>query len=190
MPNPECPPNDRLPVLNRLAALVCLAALVFPQLAHAAAENPSGLPLPRFVTTRSEPINVRVGPGVKYDVSWVYVKAGVPVEIIAEFDTWRKIRDLDGQEGWVHQNLLSGNRAGYVAPWKPGTQISLLARKDEEGGVRAYLAAGYRVEIEECDGTWCEVAATDHPETGRGATYSGYIAQALLWGVYDSEAFN
>src|SRR5690606_31823758 len=45
----------------------------------AAAEGPSGLPLPRFATTRSTPINVRIGPGTRYGVAWVYVKAGTPV---------------------------------------------------------------------------------------------------------------
>ncbi len=106
------------------------------------AEGPSGLPLPRFVTTRSEPINVRVGPGTRYDIAWVYVKAGTPVEIIQEFDTWRKIRDVDGSEGWLHQNLLQGKRAGLVAPWKsPDEQVAL--RRSAERDART-SAPGWR----------------------------------------------
>ncbi|HHY48621.1 MAG TPA: SH3 domain-containing protein, partial [Alphaproteobacteria bacterium] len=151
---------------------------------------PSGLPLPRFATTRSTPINVRVGPGTRYAVAWVYVKAGTPVEIIQEFDTWRKIRDVDGSEGWVHQNLLSGKRAGIAAPWRDEGKIPLLSRKGESDRVRAYLGPGFRVDISECDGTWCEVSATAKAETGSTATYRGYLAQSELWGVYQGEAFN
>jgi SH3-like domain-containing protein len=184
-----------LPGRFKLANLLpALAALVFLALGTGlanAADGTSGLPLPRFVTTRSNPINVRVGPGTKYDVAWVYVKADLPVEIIQEFDTWRKIRDLDGSEGWVHQNLLVGNRTGYVAPWLKGQQLPLRVREDDEAGVRAYLTPGYKVDISKCDGTWCEVSAVDHASGGgRAATYSGYLPQSELWGVYQGEKFD
>jgi SH3-like domain-containing protein len=174
------------------SALILALVLLAPDRAALADEktNPSGLPLPRFVTTRSTPINVRVGPGTRYDVAWIYLKAGTPVEIVAEFDTWRKIRDVDGSEGWVHQNLLSGKRAGLVAPWSADERIALLSGRSAEGGVRAYLTPGFRVEIDECDGMWCEVAATDHPQNGRPATYQGYLPQNALWGVYDGENFD
>lgn len=156
-----------------------------------AAENPSGLPLPRFATTRSTPINVRVGPGVKYDVAWVYKIAGTPVEIVQEFDTWRKIRDFDGSEGWVHQNLLSGARAGLVAPWgKPGDRIALRSGDGEDAGINAWVGPGFPVKISKCDGTWCEVTATDHPPGGRPANYHGFVPQAQLWGAYAGEAFD
>jgi len=155
-----------------------------------AADNPSGLPLPRFATTRSTPINVRVGPGTRYDIAWVYVRAGTPVEIIQEFDTWRKIRDVDGSEGWVHQNLLSGKRAGLASPWDGGAKVPLLAARDSDGGVRAWLGSGFRVEIARCDGSWCEVSATADREEGRGPTFSGFLSQSALWGVYDGEEFD
>jgi SH3-like domain-containing protein len=174
----------------RAFVLVVLAVLAMAPGFAVAAENPSGLPLPRFASTRSTPINVRVGPGTKYGVAWIYVKAGLPVEIVAEFDTWRKIRDLDGQEGWVHQNLLSGTRAGYVAPWAKDTQLALRARATDDAGVRAYLGSNFRVEISQCDGKWCEVSAVDHPKDGRPATYTGWLHQSDLWGVYQTEEFN
>lgn len=168
-------------------ALLVFVLLLAPSLAIAV-EGPSGLPLPRFATTRSTPINVRVGPGTKYDVAWVYVKAGTPVEIVQEFDTWRKIRDFDGSEGWVHQNLLSGKRTGLAAPWRSGEQIPLLAGRNPDGGVRAYLGPGFRVEISRCDGAWCEVRATAQQD-GSTSTYSGYLPQSELWGVYQGEEF-
>ncbi|HEY0917650.1 SH3 domain-containing protein [Devosia sp.] len=172
-----------------LAALLALTPAA-AALAAAAGVGPSGLPLPRFATTRSTPINVRVGPGTRYAVAWVYVKAGTPVEIVQEFDTWRKIRDVDGSEGWVHQNLLSGKRAGLAAPWRHGEQIPLYASRSIEAGVRAWLGPGFRVDIAGCDGAWCAVSATTHPEGGGVATYAGYLQQRELWGVYADEKFD
>src|SRR5690606_21222960 len=121
----------------------------------------------------------------RYAIAWVYVKAGTPVEIVQEFDTWRKIRDVDGSEGWVHQNLLSGKRAGIAAPWRQGEQIPLLSQKGATDRVRAYLGPGFRVEIKRCDGAWCEVSAA-----AQNATYSGFLPQSELWGVYQGEAFD
>lgn len=168
-----------------LAALSGVSAMPAP-----AAEGPSGLPLPRFATTRSTPINVRIGPGTKYGVAWVYVKAGTPVEIVQEFDTWRKVRDVDGSEGWIHQNLLSGKRAGVVAPTTGEDQVVLQASRAEDSGVRAYLGPGYRVDISKCDGAWCEVSASYTPPNGGHASVSGYLPQQKLWGVYEDEEFD
>ena len=173
----------RLPWLALLLAL-----LVHP--AFAQASNPSGLPLPRFVTTRSDPINVRVGPGEKYDIVWTYVKSDVPVEIVQEFDTWRKIRDIDGAEGWIHQNLLVGNRAGYVQPLLANDEIVLHSSRSEDASMRARLGPGLKVMIKECDGTWCEVSATGQDASTRNTSYSGYMHQDELWGVYPDEVFD
>ncbi|RYE88359.1 MAG: hypothetical protein EOP19_01625 [Hyphomicrobiales bacterium] len=177
--------------LHRSLLLVILAVLSgLLALPAPAAEGPSGLPLPRFASTRSTPINVRIGPGTRYGVAWVYVKAGTPVEIVQEFDTWRKIRDADGSEGWIHQNLLSGKRAGVVALPLGEEQTVLFANRSADSGVRAYLGPGYRVDIAKCDGAWCEVSASYTPSNGGHASISGYLPQTDLWGVYANEAFD
>ncbi|MDB5623371.1 MAG: hypothetical protein JWR39_1934 [Devosia sp.] len=178
----------RLTFVKALAMLLAMLSL-WSAPALAQADNPSGLPLPRFATTRSTPINVRVGPGTKYEVAWIYTKSGVPVEIVQEFDTWRKIRDQDGEEGWVHQNLLSGTRAGYVAPVVANGEIVLRAGMDDNAGVRARLGPGLRIQIKGCNGTWCEVSATGG-EGQRTATYSGFLHQEEIWGVYPDEVFD
>ena len=72
----------------------------------------SGLPVPRFVSLKSDRVNVRAGPNKDQDVRWVYTRAGMPVEITAEFENWRRIRDWEGAEGWVYHSLLSGKRIG------------------------------------------------------------------------------
>lgn len=170
--------------------LVALAAIWAVPAQAQSANNPSGLPLPRFASTRSEPINVRVGPGTRYDIAWVYVKSGQPVEIIQEFDTWRKIRDVDGEEGWVHQNLLSGRRAGLVMPWANEGQTGLRERQSQDASVRAWLTPGLLVEIDNCKQGWCAVRASFTPEGGRTKTYAGYVRQPDLWGVYPNEEFD
>ncbi len=173
------------PILFTVLSLCAVPVLSpVPSLAQ---DNPSGLPLPRFVTTRSNPINVRVGPGTKYEVAWNYLVSGVPVEIIQEFDTWRKIRDADGEEGWIHQNLLSGNRAGYAQPLLANGDVLMRANRSAESAPRAHLKAGVRVSVSECDGQWCQVSA-GHP--GERASYNGWVKQEELWGVYPNEVFD
>ncbi len=182
--------HKSLRLLICAAVLACSSVPVLPALPVIAAEGPSGLPLPRFATTRSTPINVRIGPGTKYGVAWVYVKSGTPVEIVQEFDTWRKVRDVDGSEGWIHQNLLSGKRAGVVEPPDGETQVILLAGRSPDSGVRAYLGTGYRVDIAKCDGAWCEVSASYAPDNGGHASITGFLPQDKLWGVYKDEEFD
>jgi SH3-like domain-containing protein len=175
--------------LRVLRPLLLIALLIAPGLTISA-ETPSGLPLPRFVTTRSTPINVRVGPGLKYDVAWVYKVAGTPVEIIQEFDVWRKIRDVDGSEGWVHQTMLSGVRAGYVVPETNIDRVALRTGAADDAGISAWMGSGFMVKIQSCDGAWCNVVATDHPASGRPSNFTGYIPESDLWGVYRGERFD
>lgn len=167
-----------------LGLAVISGALAVPALAQS---NPSGLPLPRFVTTRSHPINVRVGPGTRYEIAWNYTVSGVPVEILQEFDTWRKIRDVDGDEGWVHQSLLSGNRAGYATPLMANGEVAMHTSKSDTAAVRARLAAGVRVSISECDGQWCNVSAS---QADTHQSFAGWVPQEQLWGVYPAEEFD
>lgn len=176
---------DRLRVFLLVFTALCAGLLALPQ--ALGQDNPSGLKLPRFVTTRSHPINVRVGPGTRYEIAWNYTVSGVPVEIIQEFDTWRKIRDVEGDEGWVHQSLLSGNRAGYATPLVANGEVSMHVDKSEEAAVRARLAPGVRVSISECDGAWCNVSAS---QPGERQNFAGWVRQEELWGVYAAEAFD
>jgi len=174
---------------GRLLLIACLA--IQPQMATAqTSDNPSGQKLPRFVTTKSEPINVRVGPGTRYDIAWTYVISGQPIEIIQEFDTWRKVRDADGDEGWIHQSLLSNRRGGYIVPLMAGVQTALRAEKSEQSATRALMDPGLRVTIENCDGEWCAIKIPAAPKQGRDRSYGGFVLQTELWGVYPGEQFD
>jgi SH3-like domain-containing protein len=138
----------------------------------------SGLPLPRFVSLKASKVNVRVGPGEDYPIAWTFMRPALPVEVIQEFDTWRRVRDSDGSVGWVLHNLLTSKRTAVVAPWSAGEPRALRSVPSEAGTVTAYLEAGLQAEVEKCQGDWCQLS-------GRG--FAGWIAQAELWGVYPGE---
>src|SRR4029078_9741213 len=95
-----------------IAALFLLAPVAMAGAGNYA--SPSGLPVPRFVSVKADRVNVRGGPDKDHDVSWVYTRSGWPVEIISDFETWRRTRNSDGAEGWVDHSMLSGKRTAAV----------------------------------------------------------------------------
>ena len=143
--------------------------------------GPSGLPIPRFVSLKAENVNVRKGPSRDHPVAWVFQSKGLPVEIIAEFETYRRIRDSDGAEGWILQNMLAGKRTAVVAPWRKDQYTGLHVGAEETSGLVANLSSGAMADIKSCDGTWCKISVND---------YSGYVDQSMLWGAYPGEVVN
>jgi SH3-like domain-containing protein len=135
---------------------------------------PTGLPVPRFVSLRSAEVNVRTGPGTRYPVEWVFVKRDIPVEITAEFDTWRRIRDWEGTEGWVHQSMLSGKRAIMVL----GDVRTLRRSAGESAGGLAKVEPGVAGKLLHCQTNWCEVNV---------GGYRGWLQKSEFWGVYPAE---
>ena len=134
------------------------------------------LPLPRFVSLRTDPVNLRSGPGVRYPVDWVYMRRRLPVEIIAEFETWRQIRDLDGAEGWVHQSMLSGRRTGMIK----GEAQALHKANVDQAETLAMLEPGVVVDIQRCpvDGPFCRIEING---------LQGWLKRDQFWGVYPQE---
>lgn len=167
-----------------VSALVAAAFLMPPVPAAAQAQKgATGLPLPRFVSLKSKKINLRVGPGKDYAVSWLYLKSGLPVEIIQEYDNWRRIRDADGAEGWVYHSLLSGERTAIAAPWmrnKGEVFVNMRKEARETAAVVARLEPGVVIRIDECTGEWCR---------GETAGVKGWVNQGEIWGAYPGEAF-
>jgi SH3-like domain-containing protein len=141
----------------------------------------SGLPIPRFVTLKAEKVNVRKGPSSDHPVAWVFQSKGLPVEIIAEFETWRRVRDSEGAEGWILQNMLSGKRNILVAPWRKDQFTALHDSATNKSGLVANLSAGAMGEVKSCDGNWCDVSV---------GGYTGYVEQSMLWGAYPGEVVN
>lgn len=145
----------------------------------AATGSQTGLRVPRFVSLKSDKVNVRRGPSTDQSIVWVFSRAGLPVEIIAESDNWRRVRDSEGADGWVFHSLLSGRRTVLISPWSKG-QESVVLRNGRSTGSRAVaqLQSGVIGNVVSCDGEWCELTVDD---------YSGYVQQDKLWGVYRSE---
>ncbi|MEN9895595.1 MAG: hypothetical protein RIR97_1447 [Pseudomonadota bacterium] len=167
-----------------LVALLVMSASLMPDISLAATTGGSGLPLPRFVSLKAKRVNLRVGPGPDYAVSWLYTRAGLPVEIIQEYDTWRRIRDADGSEGWVFHSLLDGRRSAIAAPWMKGKGadvfVNLRTDPQKEARVVAKLQPGVIITLKECNAEWCR-AETDGSE--------GWVAQEEIWGAYPGEVF-
>jgi SH3-like domain-containing protein len=170
-----------------LAVLLGLAAAAEPAAQGASgapAAGATGLPVPRFVSLKSDRVNLRQGPGTEYPTAWVFRRAGLPVEIIKEFESWRQVRDAEGTTGWVSGAMLSGRRTAVILPWevKPERKEPALAalRDDDSEASRAIaqVEAGVLASIISCDGRWCRVSV---------GGFRGFIEQTKLWGAYQGE---
>lgn len=161
-----------------LKSLTVLVLFCSPAFA-AGEDNPfhvTDFPLPRFVSLSSNKVFVRTGPGKTYPVRWEYSKKGLPVEIILEFDNWRKIKDSEGKGGWIHKVLLSGKRNAIV---KNSVDITPLYRApDGDSKMVARVQNGAIVGLDSCGANWCNVSSNG---------YSGWIEKKSLWGVYANE---
>jgi SH3-like domain-containing protein len=144
--------------------------------ATAADANPSGLPIPRFVSLRSNEVNLRTGPGLTYPIDWIYKREGMPVEVIQEFDTWRKIRDWEGTEGWVHQSLLDGKRDFIII----GERRTMRLAPETDARPAARLEPGVIGQLFECVPVWCRAEVQG---------YRGWLKRDWFWGTYPNETF-
>jgi SH3-like domain-containing protein len=166
------------------SALATGIVLATPGLSQSAEKGPvSGLPLPRFVSLKSDEVNLRSGPGRDYPTQWVFRRAGLPVEIVKEFEGWRQVRDAEGVTGWVSQSLLSGRRTALVLPWElkpdtPPSQVALRENDSESARPAAMVEAGVIANVHSCDSRWCDVSIE---------TFRGYVEQSKLWGIYQGE---
>ena len=169
-----------------VAALVVLSAPML-LIGHVDAQpaqrgSSSGLAIPRFVSLKADRVNLRSGPGTDYPTSWVFNRAGLPVEVLNEYEAWRQVRDAEGSTGWVLHTMLSGRRTALVLPWElkegqPPPQTPLLDDDSPRARPVAIVEAGL-----------LQISAV---ATVAGASwyrhYRGYIEQNKLWGVYAGE---
>jgi SH3-like domain-containing protein len=166
--------------VSLLRALVLIPSLAACSFASAQAVGPaSNLPIPRYVSLKADKVNMRNGPARDHEVTWVFTRLGLPVEITAESENWRKIRDSEGTEGWVYQSLLSSRRTALVTPWsKKDESFPLYRSNDRSADIIAQLQPGVLATIKTCDGKWCRIF---------GEGFDGFIEQERLWGVYPNE---
>jgi len=182
-PAEACALNARRFAAGIFVLVAALAGMVAAMpAAHAAGDlavgATSGLPVPRFVSLKPDRVTVRGGPNRDHEIAFVFTRSGLPVEITAESDNWRRIRDWEGAEGWVYHSLLSGRRTGLVAAKQPDELVPLYDRADAQSGLVARLQPGVLASVKRCSGSWCRIF---------GAGFDGWIAQERLWGVYANE---
>lgn len=162
------------------AIVVAAVAISAPEMVNAGAAADSakpsytGLKLPRFVSLRADEVNVRAGPGVRYPVKWVFVRRHLPVEITAEYETWRKVRDSTGAEGWVHRAMLLGRRNVLVID----KQVTMRRQPQDDSPAIARLNPGIVARLEKCGAIWCNVSVQG---------YDGWLRRAGVWGLYPDE---
>jgi SH3-like domain-containing protein len=126
--------------------------------------------LPRFASMRSDEVNVRTGPGTRYPIDWVFTRKDMPVMIVAEYEHWRRIRDYEGVEGWVHKALLSGKRTAIIVD----DTFKVHRQRREDAPVVAEFKATLAADLDVCEQGWCRV---------RAGGYSGWIQAQALWGL-------
>jgi len=139
----------------------------------------SGLPVPRYVSLKAGRANVRRGPGTDFPIDWVYTKRGVPLEVTAESDHWRRVRDHEGDGGWIWHTMLDGARSAIVTGDRSEPQ-RLHDKPDGAADVVALMEPGIVAAVRGCKAGWCRLEARGH---------SGWIPQDALWGVYPGEEF-
>ena len=143
-------------------------------LAPGPAQAATGLAVPRFAALRAQEVNMRTGPGVRYPVEWVFTRRNLPVEITAEFELWRKIRDWQGTEGWVHASMLTGKRAVIITG-----RTRMLRRSDlTSAPVIARVEKTVVGRLLNCRGAWCRLNI---------AGLRGWMQRPQFWGVYPKE---
>ena len=153
--------------------------------AWAQAGRSTGLPVPRFVSLAADRVNVRFGPGKQYPINWVFARKDLPVEIVAEFDTWRKIRDFEGEEGWIHSSLLSSRRTIMVIGDPECTpaadeRCARPLRRTPSPDLRVVLRAepGVIGRLFDCEENWCRIEIE-----GR----RGWLQRSEFWGTRPGE---
>lgn len=173
----------KLTMLFSFALMLCIGGNAL-SVKHARAEaakfgSVTGLPLPRFVSLRSSKVNARTGPALRYPLQWVYKRANMPVEITAEFDAWRQIRDIEGSVSWVHSTLLSGKRNALVEFSTPNLEtISAYKKANAQSRKVLEVENGAIGAIEKCDMAFCLVDFK---------AYRGWVEKKYLWGIYPDE---
>jgi len=163
------------------SAIVLLANLFVGFSIDAQQQDPTvgrstGLSVPRFVSLAQNQteVNVRFGPGRQYPINWVFTRPGVPLEIIAEFDNWRKIKDYEGAEGWISARLLSGQRTIMIQ----GSNRDLRRTASNQARVLLRTEPGVIGQLLECQESWCRVEIEGQ---------RGWLQRSEFWGALPGE---
>ena len=137
----------------------------------------TGLKIPRFVSLKSNEVNLRVGPSKNYPKELQYIRKNLPVEIIEEYELWRKITDIDGNKGWLHKSLIKAERYAIVITEKNNKAFVFNNPKGKKIGE---IGVNNIVKLNSCLKEWCLINSTNK---------KGWVSKQNLWGVYDNEVY-
>lgn len=137
----------------------------------------SGRPVPRFASLKAQEGNVRRGPHYDHRIDWVFVRAGMPLKITAEYEHWRRVEDAEGAGGWIHYSLLSVARTVQVTE----DMAELRTRPDDRAPVIARAETGVIARVTECVPDWCRISRDG---------LRGWLPKRALWGVFPEETFD
>ncbi len=143
-------------------------------LSGALADDPAALP--RFASLKADEVYMRAGPGQTYPVIWIYVRKGMPIEIVDESDGWREVRDIGGEKGWMHRVMLSASRTVIVTGLGMATARD---RPDAESEPVFRAEPGVIGELGPCEAGWCKVTVDN---------VSGWMTVDTLWGVLPGDS--
>ena len=138
----------------------------------------TGLKIPRFVSLKSDDVNLRVGPSTNYPITLKYISQNLPVEIIDEFDVWRQARDHNGTIGWLHKSLIKGERY-ILTGYKKEKEINLYNRPN--GKIIGIIKKNNILDLKMCIIDWCKVSQNK---------INRWLLKKNVWGVYDFEIYN
>lgn len=173
-------PPPKRPAVRSVAPVPAPAPIVEPVPAkppEPTKGSVTGMPLPRFAALRADEVYMRLGPGKRYPIEWVYKRRDLPMQIEREFEEWRLVRDQENTKGWVHQATLAPRRTGIVL----GDQVLRREARDDAAPV-ARLKPGVIVRLRACDATtdWCQTQVQD---------YRGWMKRTEVWGTLPGEGF-
>lgn len=130
----------------------------------------------RFVAMRANKVNARSGPNMRYPIEWIYQQQNYPVEIIAEYEQWRKIRDHEGTVTWVMKNLLTNTRYALVTELG---ESNIYDKDSLNSNVIARAEEGVIGKIKRCTPTFCFLEFENN--------IAGWMHRSNIFGVKKDE---
>tara|TARA_Y100000590_G_C15237560_1_gene832464 strand:+ start:127 stop:654 length:528 start_codon:yes stop_codon:yes gene_type:complete len=134
------------------------------------------LKIPRYVSLKSDDVNLRVGPSLIYPIKINYIKKNLPIEIINEYEVWREVKDIDGNIGWIHKSLLKGDRYGIIT----ANDEKIFVYSYPNGKKIGEIGNRNIIKLNKCIMEWCYINISNK---------NGWINKDFIWGVYNSEIY-
>ncbi len=145
--------------MRRFAFALVLASIAQPALAA------------HYASLRADKVYLREGPTYQHRVLFIYKRKDYPVEVIASYESWRRVRDVDGTVGWISQMMLSDARSVLITG---NGHAAIRSQPYAAASLRAWADPGVVAKLKACKPQFCEIAADG---------IRGWIDKTRIWGV-------